>query len=85
MNKPIDLLKVAELDHTDYANLWRGTDLINAGVKEPQFPPDLHARCWRIMRSCGVANIGSFDTMRMVAMRLQYNRVGIERLRAFGS
>lgn len=79
--RPANLERVAALPQPDWDALWYAIDLLVAGrIREPDFPPDLHARLWRLMRHCG-ANVRSFDTMRLIASSLAYNRLTIERLR----
>lgn len=77
-----DLEKVASLPQPEWDTLWDGVSLLNAQSREADFPPQLHATTYRLMRKIG-AKVRSYESMRLVASSLRYNRLACERLRAY--
>ena len=77
-----DLERVASLSQPDWEVLWRGVETLNKQSRETDFPPQLHANTYRLMKKIGV-KISSYESMRLVASSLRHNRLACERLRTY--
>ncbi len=82
MNVRPNLEEFANLPQPEWEVLWRGVEILNAQSREADFPPQLHANTFRLMQKIG-AKVRSYESMRLVASSLHYNRLACERLRTY--